>query len=327
MAEMEVRSAHHVPKAFIGRSRRRMYTAFGLTICSDIELPGFPASIEEFDPDVEIRVALQRREYSAKSRPSSIVATPDEVVFHWDWVGTYTVRHGREILIEPLRGVEEALLRLPLDGAVFGALLHQRSFGVINASAVRMGDAAVAFVGLRGAGKSTMAAALVARGHTLVADDTVAIDRTDDGRFVMRPGVPRVTLWPDSAASAGFRPEWLPALHASGDKRALDAAEGFSSEALPIRAIYLLANGEAASVDRIASRQALFELFPHTWAMRYMGNHVCTPAHLMATFGPLVRQVPIRRLARPIALDRLNDAVAAVERDVSLLGRSGNVLA
>jgi hypothetical protein len=40
-----------------------------------------------------------------------------------------------------------------------------------------------------------------------------------------------------------------------------------------------------------------------------------------------VRQVPIRRLARPIALDSLNDAVAAVERDVSLLGRSGNVLA
>jgi dephospho-CoA kinase len=68
---------------------------------------------------------------------------------------------------------------------VFGILLHQRGDFVLHASAVRVGDRAMLFAGSSGAGKSTMAAALVKRGYPMITDDVCAIS-------IKKGDVPRV---------------------------------------------------------------------------------------------------------------------------------------
>ncbi len=80
-------------------------------------------------------------------------------------VGSFAVRAGREIVIDPLPCVDERALRLTLLGPALALLLHQRDLFVLASSAVRVqaedgGDGdfyGVAFLGYSGAGKSTTA--------------------------------------------------------------------------------------------------------------------------------------------------------------------------
>jgi hypothetical protein len=77
-------------------------------------------------------------------------------------------------------------------------------------------------------GKSTTAAALHALGHSLVADDNVAIslpDKNDSGKThsgaVVLPAFPQIKLWPDSALALRETVDDLPRLHPEMDKRAV----------------------------------------------------------------------------------------------------------
>ena len=67
---------------------------------------------------------------------------------------------------------------------------------------------------------TTIAAALVARGHALLADDVAAI-RLDDSRALVYPGMPQFRLWPDAAAAVGARAEDLAELAPGYGKRVL----------------------------------------------------------------------------------------------------------
>jgi serine kinase of HPr protein (carbohydrate metabolism regulator) len=65
-------------------------------------------------------------------------------------------------------------------------LLQQRGRLVLHASAVTVDLGVVAFMGGPGWGKSTMAAAMYARGHSIVADDVTAV-RADKAHPVVHP--------------------------------------------------------------------------------------------------------------------------------------------
>lgn len=85
-----------------------------------------------------------------------------------------------------------------LYGTVFAYLLQYRDYLVLHGSAVLVNGKAVIFSGDSGAGKSTTAAAMVARGYSLITDDVVAIKYNNDGNLVMVPGPSKVKLWSDA---------------------------------------------------------------------------------------------------------------------------------
>jgi hypothetical protein len=113
-----------------------------------------------------------------------------------------------------------------------------RGFEVFHASAVRVGEEAVAFVGPSGAGKTSLALQLVLRGAGFFADDVLALDRTAE-RVRAHPG----------ASIAGVRPAERAAIPPD-DWRGLGSVLGHSEKtyvdvsreanALPIGAIYYL---------------------------------------------------------------------------------------
>jgi hypothetical protein len=51
------------------------------------------------------------------------------------------------------------------------------------------------FLGDRGYGKSTLGAALLARGFPILTDDVVVVD-VGGGQWTVHPGVPRIKLFP-----------------------------------------------------------------------------------------------------------------------------------
>ena len=88
----------------------------------------------------------------------------------------FLVEEGRTITYAAPAGTDPRDLRLFLMGTPWVALAAQRGLLPLHASAVAYGTDVHAFSGRPSVGKSTLAAALSARGHALFADDSLLVD-------------------------------------------------------------------------------------------------------------------------------------------------------
>ena len=295
------------------------YTAYGLGIASAVPLPELiPAA--DVRPDVVIRRGrIGDARVTSTLIQNCAFITADEACFFWEQVGAFLVRHGQEIIVEPVPGVEEQLVRLALLGTVLSVLLHQRGLLVLHASAVAVQGSAVAFLGAKGQGKSTTAATLYGRGHRLVADDVVALDLSaTDGPLVL-PGFPQFKLLPDAAAwSLGDDPAHLPRVASVVEKHARPARDRFVEHPLPLRCVYLLADGPAPVLKRLQPHAAISPLIAHSFVARFgkqVLHGVGAAAHLRQC-TQLLTQVPLYRLERPISLPSLPAMARLVEEQV-----------
>jgi hypothetical protein len=227
------------------------YLAYGLGIRSEFALPELTEA--EVGPDVVLRCKTLNWNTSNEPDPDDWVwLSRSRARLFWPGAGQVEVRDGKEIVVDVAPGAEDSVLRLFLLGPVFSILLQQRGLLVLHASAVSVGGAAVAFLGASGWGKSTTAASLHALGHSLVADDNVAIALPDENNSssarsntahsggVVLPAFPQIKLWPDSALALRESVDDLPRLHPEMDKRAWRAAGNFDSTPLPLRRVYVL---------------------------------------------------------------------------------------
>jgi hypothetical protein len=287
-----------------------LYTAFGLGVRSTLPLPELTAG----RGGVDVRIRPQRLDDAAlRDAPEQRRVAPRETRFHWDDVGTFAIRDGREILIDPWPGVDERLVRIALLGPALAVLLQQRGNLVLHASAVSVHGAAVAFLGCSGSGKSTLAAALHRRGHALIADDLVAV-RVEAGTAVVYPGFPQLKLWPDSIRALGGDPEVLPRVDPEFDKRARRAT-GVPQRALPLARAYVLTPGNLTRIEPLPSREAVIELVRHSYGVEWL--HGLFDGTDLANRAEIARRVRLRRLTRPWDLVALSAAAVAVEADLA----------
>src|SRR6185295_19915932 len=126
-----------------------------------------------------------------------------------------------------------------LLGPVMGFVMLLRGIVCLHASAIAVGDKAIALLGPAGSGKSTTAAAFSDRGYNVLAEDVVTLD--DRGRhFLVRPGYPCIRLWPASVKALYGSESHLPRLTPNWDKCYLDLKGQFHTDPLPLAAIYQL---------------------------------------------------------------------------------------
>lgn len=297
------------------------YLSYGLIIQSALTLPELvplePLSVDaqagaphvvveygrvEFDPPVFMGFECAAR------------GTDGEGYLYWNDVGTFRVREGREITIDALAGVEESTLRLCLLGFVFAMLLHQRGLFVLHASGVEVGGGAVLFIGNSGYGKSTLAAALRARGYCHVTDDQGVLSIAADAPLLVLPGFPRIKLWPDSAASLGADPESLPRLVPETDKRTVSTASSFWRTPLPLHCLYFLDNAEAPEITAMSTQAVMLGLVANSGLSFF--RHLVSPAAAGLHFEQcrrLLSSTPMYSLKRSRSLDRLPETVDLVE--------------
>ncbi len=189
----------------IGQSFR--YTAYGLTLEANRPLPGLIPASAHGPVDVwvdlmkESESQLPSPEVEAVSSGLNVLSKVDGTYFHLWFRGDGQLdfevnSEGRHIWASWDRSVLEEVTALLL-GQVLGFALRLRGTLCLHACVVRIGQQAIAIVGETGAGKSTTAAALARRGHSILSDDIAVLnDRRD--RFLVQPGYPRVRLWPKS---------------------------------------------------------------------------------------------------------------------------------
>ncbi|HEX2952474.1 MAG TPA: aldolase, partial [Bacillota bacterium] len=178
------------------------YRVFGLTVFSEYELP----ELETIDPleKPDLRIILgetpQELEGATVHRPHLQIA-PQSLLLRIRSAGGFWVRDGKEIILNPLPDAPPENVRLFLLGSAFGALLYQRGILPIHGSALVHQGQAFILTGVTGAGKSTLAAALVHRGCKLLTDDVAAVTFDDIGTPWVQPAYPQQKLWQDSATA------------------------------------------------------------------------------------------------------------------------------
>jgi hypothetical protein len=209
-----------------------------------------------------------------------------------------------------------------LLGPVLGALIRLRGTLALHASVVRAGNSAIAVAGAKGAGKSTLVAALHQRGHALIADDIAALVET--GRhFLVQPGIVRLRLWPSSIATLYGTSAAHPRVMSVWDKRIVDlgGADTIPAEPLPLRAVFVLDPIEARddiSIDSTTPGRGLAALARHT-AASFLKLPRAIRARELEGLGRLATTVPVRHVRRPYGLNYLPDTCDAIIEDIGRL--------
>jgi hypothetical protein len=204
-----------------------------------------------------------------------------------------------------------------LLNALIPLLLIERGELVLHGSAVMTKAGAIVVSGPSGRGKSTLGAALSARGLPVLAEDAVAVS-VSDGKARLWPGPTGVRL--DPSTSAALEAFSTPApvvrgkhLHALGRGRV-------DGDPVPLAAIVCLEPREGAqlSLRPMHDASALANVFLNVFRL----ERERWPGVLRRT-AELVRSVSCYRASMPDGLELLGDAGAEL---VQAVGESGESL-
>jgi hypothetical protein len=217
------------------------YRVFGLTVASEYELPELETITPSELPDVRIVLGETPSELAGATvcRPHLQIA-PQSLLLKVRVAGDFWVRDGNEIIVNPSPEAPSKNIRLFLLGSAFGAVLHQRGILPIHGSALVYRGQALILTGVTGAGKSTLAAALVHKGCKLLTDDVAAVTFDWDGTPWVQPAYPQQKLWQDSAASLKLATGRLIRVMADMEKYAVPAVERYHAEPVALTAVFHL---------------------------------------------------------------------------------------
>ncbi|MFK7849175.1 MAG: hypothetical protein AB8G77_28060 [Rhodothermales bacterium] len=278
---------------------------------------------QSLDVDVKLRALPQKWLADLRAAEGYVEIDGPDIWFVWDQLGVMQIHDGSALFIDPIPNVKPSLLKQAVQSAGLGLILHQRNQLTLHASAVEMDGGVVAFVGYKGAGKSTTAASMFGQGYRLVTDDLLVL-KIDKNRTVVDafPGIPQLRLWPEAVvASLKEDPETLPRNSDLSTKRLRSVGDQFARDALPLKAIYTLDYladpMDDLVIEPLAPRDACIEMIRQSYALHYLGNQGANAQHL-AQSNALTKLVPVRRLRRPRALEAIPEMVAAIERDIGM---------
>lgn len=285
------------------------YVAYGMRIQSPLALPGLlPAAPAD---DVVIRIGAAQQLPADGAGEWSYSIAPGVATLARQHVGAFEVRGGREVLVTPTPNADPQVIALYLTGPILAVLLCQRGTLVLHGSSVRVEGGAVAFLGQSGDGKSSLAAAMHARGHAILADDITAVD-VDGESVVARPGFPQLKVSPDVAALLRIPAAAQMELHPLIDERAYHDPLGFSHVPVPLRALVVVAEDACEQLEPLRPQAALIELVRYSYAIRTAHRTYGEAMH-MRQCAVIARTTPVYRLRRPRVLLQLPDVARRLE--------------
>ncbi|MEZ4320184.1 MAG: hypothetical protein R3F61_22085 [Myxococcota bacterium] len=245
-----------------------------------------------------MRVRVERADHVG---PDGWSYTPPDAEYGYGEGTARLILAGDTITVRLRPDVDESIARLLVLGPGIAGILS-RTLPVVHGTTLRTPVGDVLVVGPSGMGKSTLAATWVARGASLVADDISALD----GHCV-RPGVPFLKLWEDTARAFGHDPASLDRIHPDHAKYRVRVP--FAEGPRPLARVLLIERSER--FERVSGSEALLHL---------LANHrlpeILTPegnARWLDAMSGLVRRVPVFRVGLPGPLDALQAVVARVE--------------
>ena len=295
------------------------YRAFGLRITSEHELPELERS--EFG---ETTLSVT---WLASVAADSVVDAPPTragdrcIGLSFARVAAFSIYPDeKQITVKPAAG-SESVARLPLLGPVMAIFLHLNGRLVLHGSGVACGPGMVAFVGDKGAGKSTTAAAAVSTGWPLVSDDLLACGSSPTG-WTAEATYAHLKLNTDAAGSIKLdRAHFLPPPHANFPKQQIRLPVHHVG-LIPFRAMCVLERSHDFALERRSTELGLAAVLRFAYVLRY-AQLFLTGKEAIEHFSRCVafaQAVPIYTLKLPVTLGQLTSAVSRLDAGLTAVG-------
>jgi hypothetical protein len=189
------------------RNAVQAYSLYGLRVHSELVLPAPIA--QNAVPPYDITVNWGESKASSERIPAGkalarlslgdgrgyvLVQTDDGYTFRFHKTCEFWIAPDlRSVRVHLFADVQPAMAAALFVGNVMACILAITGEDVLHASAVEVGDSALAFVGASGMGKSTLAALFCASGARLITDDLLRLQPNANG-FRCFPGTAQIRL-------------------------------------------------------------------------------------------------------------------------------------
>jgi hypothetical protein len=296
------------------------YLAFGLRICSQIELPELIRDGSQTVPDVYIAIGKVPEHLPHPQLVPGRYFESDQgqLLVNLKELGRILIENGEKITLELDSQAKPIKARIALLNLGLSAILHQRGALAMHASAIVTQTGIVLFCGQRQAGKSTLAAALRQRGWPLAGDDKAAV-YLESGHPWVIPSFPQLRLWRDAIEQLSLAGETMEQIPQT-EKYNIRTSEGFCQDPHPLRAIFSLKPAETDQIDLhiLQGMQKFHVLRQHTYAHQFLKGLGLLPAHFKLA-SAVALQTPITEITRPNQKNRLEELVNRVETELRRL--------
>ncbi len=292
------------------------YRICGLSVASDIDLPGLIAGAPECEPQVTIRrgpvpEALREPKFVG---PTWQMADK-QFLLHVPNVARFLLKNGDAIVFAPEAEATAEEVPIFILGTVFGILLHQREQIVLHASAVEVNGKAIVFCGSSGAGKSTLAAALVQRGYRLITDDVCAITLSADAAPMVHSDGRQLKLWAQAIEKLELDDIRREPVRGCLEKFYVEP-HCAASEPLPLGAVYALVTARATDNPGIEQPNIVDAALLLRWyAYRpLLVRHFEQQQHYLFAAAQITNKSGVFRLTSPLEFSAMAQVVSWLER-------------
>ncbi len=294
---------------------------FGWRVRTELTLPELaPWTGDDRAPDIMIfRGQVPALGDGALQFSPRIEFTQNALRFDVPGVARYRIDGADRVTIEtaPETSPDAAEVRLFFFGTVLAVLCLRRGLIPLHASAVAVDGRAVLLAGDSGLGKSTLAAALMARGYPLLSDDLCALDVSRPGAPVIRPCIAYLKLWKDAATRLAIATDQLAPVRAGLGKFRIPIPHAVTGPLPP---------GQIIMLHRtILPAEAGIQVLRGMAALRYdlihrrrLGIALGYQGAMLSALAELAKVAPIVQLSRLddlAALPDLADRVLALAHD------------
>jgi hypothetical protein len=180
-----------------------IYRAYNHHIISDIKLPLEAFANEDDSTKKKIHVHLgsipKDNVGDTLLGSTSFFIDSDTIYVDATSIAKYLVKNKSDIIVEPYLGADDTLIGLFLVHLVLVFVVKEKKHLLFHGSAFTLPNKSEAciFLGSKGAGKSTLAAAFTEFGCKVLCDDLIPVTPGP----VVQPGIPMIKLFEDSFKS------------------------------------------------------------------------------------------------------------------------------
>ncbi|NED99598.1 hypothetical protein [Phytoactinopolyspora halotolerans] len=295
-----------------GTGRQGTQLLYGLRVASEIPLYQDRSAADDGEPDVTMRMGEPIPEQQARPPGRELAHMETDRPYYTFTVtdtGDYALRFYRTcdfvvdsalrtVTMHVVEGADPGVAGVLAAGAALSFVLTMRRHTVLHASAVQIGDAALAFVGYSGMGKSTMAALMCADGARLITDDVLRVDPDGDA-MRCRLGATELRLRKAASELAERFSDRPPGRVTSDDRDALRMVES-TEDRLPLAAIVVPwpdRDRTWTELERLSTMDALVTLLRFPRLLGWTDSAVLD--RQFSDVGDVVERVPVYRAQVP----------------------------
>ena len=287
------------------------YYAFGLSIASQIELPGLIKTSGKVESDVKILNGKFNLPLETIVESRYYFVDNEDVYLWWDEIGKVKISDGNQIIVD-VKNNEYKIIPFLL-GPAMTILLHQRGYLVLHGSSIKINGTAIVFLGYRGIGKSTTAINLYKKGYPLITDDILSITFDEYNKPYIHPGYIHVRLTEESYNHIKNITNILTPIRTIMGKLFCDASKGFNSRPMKLEKIYLLEEGYQTRLSILNSQEMLFYLIKHSTASRIFKEK--DQANNLIQCANLINNVKLSRLEVKHSFKDISKLITIIEND------------